>query len=333
MDLPAPTPPHQSATFAERGVSVPFTTPTLAGARVRMDTRHRLVLVVPNPSGRRGVYVLPWIGVRDMCCPTLHDGMLHDYICMGGAITPASVRSAARRVALDGAAGRAAHAAAVTANQADALSRQATNRHLLFALAARTNVHATLAEIADLAGVVDAIGVGSLAEKAAIPMRMARLKGLRHALSAWSCLGADDTGNVSMACSMADLALRCGELVLKAARERVADIERLLCDWRCNPGEVTAVVTRPAWVLDGWDLPSMLWTVASGDAARRMALSEMGEMLTVLPAEAGEWIGASIDAEASQAVRRMAGLNRRLQGGLDAVDLTARNEQFRAMAA
>ena len=59
MDLPTPIPSHQSATFGERGVSVPFTTPALAGARVRRDARHGLALLVPNPSGGRGIYVLP----------------------------------------------------------------------------------------------------------------------------------------------------------------------------------------------------------------------------------------------------------------------------------
>ncbi len=136
-----------------------------------------------------------------------------------------------------------------------------------------------------------------------------------------------------MACSMADLAVRCGEQVLQAARNRVIDIDRLLSDWRLDPDEVTAVAARPEWILDGWDLPVLLWTVASGAAARRMALVEMGQMLTVLPSEVGEWIGASIDAEAGQAVRRMVGLNREWQAGLGAVDLVARNEQFRAMAA
>jgi len=113
MDIPAPIPSHQSPTFEERGVSVPFTTPALAGARVRRDLRHGLVLLVPNPSGARGMYVAPWSGVRDMCNPTLHDGLLHDGLlhdaiaaAKAEPISPSMVRAAARRIAAEGAAGR-----------------------------------------------------------------------------------------------------------------------------------------------------------------------------------------------------------------------------------
>ncbi len=335
MDIPAPIPLHQSATFWERGVSVPFTTPALAGARVRHDARHELVLLVPNPSGGRGIYVVPWSGLRDMCNPTLHDGMLHDAILASkaGSITPGVIRAAARRVAATGAAGRAAHAAAVKAMQAEAESQQATNHYLLYALAAQTRAQASAAEVAGLAGIVDEIGVGLHADRADIPVRLGQLKAMRAELAGWLRMGADDAGSASMACGMADLTIRCAEHVLRAARERAADAESLLAEWRAQPDGLAAVFGRPAWVLDGWSLPCLLWGAASGVAARRAALLEIGQMLVVLPNEAGDWIGESIDAEASQALRPMAGLSRDGRSGPGALDLIARNERFRAMAA
>lgn len=335
MDIPAPIPSHQSPTFEERGVSVPFTTPALAGARVRRDLRHGLVLLVPNPSGARGMYVAPWSGVRDMCNPTLHDGLLHDAIAGAKAepISPSMVRVAARRIAAEGAAGRAARAAAIKAMQAETDSRQVTNRYLLYALAAQTTLQASSAEVAALAAVVDEVGVGPYAAQAGIPVRLAQLKALRQELGAWANMGADETGYLSMACGMADLAIRCGGQVLDAVRERMADVEGLLVEWRARPASVAAVFSRPAWVLDGWALPCLLWGAASGVSARRTALVEIGQMLAVLPQEAGDWIGVSIEAEATQAIRRMTGLSREWRTGLSALDLVARNEQFRAMAA
>lgn len=335
MDIPAPIPSHQSATFGERGVSVPFTTPALAGARVRHDARHGLVLLVPNPSGGRGTYVAPWSGLRDMCSPTLHDGMLHDAIlaAKGGPLTPWVVRAAARHVAATGAAGRAAQAAAVKAMQAAAESQQATNHYLLYALAAQTMAQAGTAEVAGLAGVVDEIGIGPHADRADIPVRLRRLKALQAKLAAWLDMGTDDTGSASMACGMAELAIRCAEHVLHAARERTADVESLLAEWRARADGVAAEFSRPAWVLDGWSLPCLLWGAASGIAARRAALLEISQMLVVLPNEAGDWIGESIDAEASQALRPMATLGRVWRSGLGTPDLVARNERFRAMGA
>ena len=335
MDIPAPIPSHQSATFWERGVSVPFTTPALAGARVRHDARHGLVLLVPNPSGGRGIYVVPWSGLRDMCNPTLHDGMLHDAILASksGSISPGVIRAAARRVAATGAAGRSALAAAAKAMRADAESQQATNHYLLYALAAQTAAQASAAEVAGLACIVDAIGVGPHADRADIPVRLGQLKAMRAELAAWLRMGADDAGSASMACGMADLTIRCAEHVLRAARERAADVEGLLAEWRAQPDGLAALFSRPAWVLDGWGLPCLLWSAASGVSARRAALLEIAQMLVVLPNEAGDWIGESIDAEASQALRPMAGLSRDGRSGLGALDLVARNEHFRAMAA
>ena len=43
----------------ERGASVPFTTPMLSGARVRPADRIGLELLMPNPSGGRGTYIVP----------------------------------------------------------------------------------------------------------------------------------------------------------------------------------------------------------------------------------------------------------------------------------
>ena len=335
MDLPSPIAPHQSATFEERGVSVPFTTPALAGARVRRDARHGLVLVAPNPAGRRGVYVLPWSSVRDRCHPTLHDNMLHDQISAsrGKPITPGTVRAAARRVATDGAAGRPAYAAAVKALRAGIESCQATNQFLLGVLAAQTAVQADLTDVATLAGIVDEIGVGPHAARASVAVRLAQLRTLHEKFAALSRTGSDETGYVSMTCGMAALAIRCAEEVLAAARARVADIGGLLAGFRNGPADIAAVVGRPAWVLDGWDLPCLLWDAASGATAQRAALIEIGQILAVLPKEAEQWIGAALNVEANQAIRRTVGINQDWRTGLSTLDVVARNEQFRALAA
>jgi hypothetical protein len=335
MDLPSPIAPHQFATFEERGVSVPFTTPTLAGARVRRDPRHGLVLVVPNPAGGRGVYVLPWSGVRDMCQPTLHDNMLYEQIShrKDRPISPGTVRASARRVAAEGAAGRAAHAAALQANRADIESGQATNQHLLRALAMQPAVQADLTEVATLAGMVDEIGIGPQSARASIPVRLAALQELHEEFAAWSLTGSDETGYVSMTCAMSTLTIRCADQVIAAARARVGDIGSLLAALRTRPGELAAVIGRPAWVLDGWDLPCLIWNAASGVAAQRTALLEIGQILTVLPREAGQWIGTSIDAEVSQTIRRTVAVNQDWRTGTSTLDVVARNEQFRALAA
>ena len=51
---------YEPATFLDRGVTVPFTTPMLMGARARpREDREGLEVIIANPSGTSGVYILP----------------------------------------------------------------------------------------------------------------------------------------------------------------------------------------------------------------------------------------------------------------------------------
>ena len=79
LSLP-PIQTYRPATFLERGVAVPFTTPLLTGARARLGARCNVELVVRNPSGGRGYYIVPCASVRALCRPTVHDSRLNRLI-------------------------------------------------------------------------------------------------------------------------------------------------------------------------------------------------------------------------------------------------------------
>jgi hypothetical protein len=110
LDRYAAALPERPATFAERGVAMPFTTPMLAAARLRRGADGLPELLLPALGGR-GVYILGWEACLGLCGPTLHDRGLWAELA-GRTPSPAAVRDAARRVALRGLAGRAARAAA-----------------------------------------------------------------------------------------------------------------------------------------------------------------------------------------------------------------------------
>src|SRR6185312_6270624 len=120
--------------FLERGVLVPFTTPVLAGARARPSERCGTELLVPNLSGGRGVYVLPWNNVSRLCRPTVHDRRLNQKVETLITVTPGSIRQAAREVAIEGLAGREAQFAAAKAADRDHRARLRTNFLLLVRL-------------------------------------------------------------------------------------------------------------------------------------------------------------------------------------------------------
>jgi hypothetical protein len=104
----------QPATLAERGVHAPFTTPALFAARLRQGPTHAAEVVMASPSGRRGWLVLPWPAALDACQPSLADRALVARLGRE-ALSPDTVRAAARAVALDGLAGRRARRAAASA--------------------------------------------------------------------------------------------------------------------------------------------------------------------------------------------------------------------------
>ncbi len=248
---------YHPTTFLERGVAMPFTTPLLAGARARPADRGGVELIVPNPSGGRGVYILPWAGVRELCKPTVHDTRLHQKITGLRAVTPALIREAAREVAAEGLAGREALAAAGSTAETDRQDRVVTNFLLLMAMVEQVRpagaagpapdrgkpdrsrldelearARQTIAELApqvgwpaaaiasgleELAGIFMGVGVGVLAEQARIPRALEQLCSFRAETAAWAQENGDDSG------SLAGMASAAAGLTITCARATLAD--------------------------------------------------------------------------------------------------------------
>lgn len=67
---------YRPVTFLQRGVAMPFTTPYLLGGRIRPGEFGTPELVLANPAGDEGVYIMPWSSLPDLCILTLHDSAL-----------------------------------------------------------------------------------------------------------------------------------------------------------------------------------------------------------------------------------------------------------------
>ena len=325
----ATVPVHQPATFLERGVHLPSTTPLLAGTRVRRGEQG-LEFVVPNPAGGRGLYILEWSGVQDLTHPTLHDVLLHDALRKAWPIAPQTVRAAARQVALDGAAGREAQAAALRAETADTEAQRATRCQL----AARMDKKdASAADVDALAGSLSALGLDAEAAQARVPALLARLETLRTELQAWAGQHGDETGAVAVILAASHLATYGGAKLLTDARAQAQDIGALLAGWRPNPGNPSLAINRPAWILDGWELPCLIWQQVDTLPKQQAALIEICHILPVLPLEAGRWIGLSVSSAIDLELRRTISANKDWRTGIAALDRVQRNERLRAMAA
>ena len=80
-------------TFLEWGVAVPFTTPLLSSGRVRPGRRGRPEMLMPNPSGGRGLYVFDLAAAPEVTSLTLHDRLLVErLLALSATKVPAPVR-------------------------------------------------------------------------------------------------------------------------------------------------------------------------------------------------------------------------------------------------
>ena len=98
---------RQPASWAERGVHMPFTSPVLFGARLRGRGSLPPEVVLAHPGGQRSFLVMPWPAAVDACRPSLADRALMRAL-EGQAPGPGAVRLAAAAVAGTGLLGRGA---------------------------------------------------------------------------------------------------------------------------------------------------------------------------------------------------------------------------------
>lgn len=359
---------HHPATFQSRGVAVPFTTPLLAGARVRAGSNNAPELVVPNPSGGRGVYIVQWSGVRALCNPTVHDTLLFRRVAGLPRIDPGCLREAALAIAREGYAGIEAAAAATLAIDTDRRLGLRVHFQLLTALLNQVNpagrngpvspertpefdrrasnvLHAIAPAFGcpatQLATGLDALGdafasVGMMPDDrdTRVPRLLGKLDDTRNRVSQW--LGAspdNDIGGLGRTIvSGMTVAHRAGSALLAAARTELADPAGLLKRWVANPLETTAMAARCDWLLDGWQGVCLLWQTADCDATRRAALLEMAQVLPVMPREVAEWTDTPIPESVMDPAARVVSTNDDWRRGAAAFALIRRNEALRAMS-
>lgn len=358
---------HNPATFRERGVAMPFTTPLLAGARARVPARTGIELLLPNPSGGRGVYVVHWTSAQEQYRPTVHDTVLLQRIGGCRVLDPRKIRAAGWDVAREGWAGQEACAAAGAAEQTDRSQRLLAEFQLLNALAGQLNPHGLKPDAADdpaaalarlrgallnrlavsfgrtglqlgatlaaLADVVAPVGATPNDASSRIARLVSQLQETRADMLRSFHVSEENDGirvGRSITASMGGT-LACATALLDAGHALVADPLVLLKQWVASPDRVTAVMTRAEWVLDGWERIALLWRSAGNNTERRGALREMAQLVPVLPPETSEWTGAALPVEATDPGCRNACQGDGGRGGVALVKIGA-NEKLRAMS-
>jgi len=346
------------ATFLERGVTIPFTSPQLNGARARPGERMPLELIIPNPSGGRGVYILPLDGIQDYCPLTINDRRLADAISKLRGVTPDAIRQVAREVAREGLAGRAAVAAAKQAQQNDEAAQIQANFDLLINLVLQTErkgeeptpvetanpmdleyrgrravartaarlgctQDSAAAALEQLAIVFQDVGVRNAAR---IPRELENLTCVRRDVTTFSETASDAKASEAQLIAVsADLTITLVTATLADARALVGDIKKLLGDWFSDPAPTMQLLARPDWLLDGWNRICAIWVSA---ASPEDAVSEMAALIPVIPREAELWSGSRLGhlIDVPQYRRAVVRQLEDWRTGVTVTDLIARNE-------
>jgi hypothetical protein len=359
---------HHPTTFRTRGIAVPFTTPLLAGARARKSNRGEVEIVVPNPSGGRGVYILNWAGVCELCRPTVHDTLLSRTIWDLQDVNTASIRQAALDIATAGHAGRAALVAAEFATAADRTQRLLSHFLLLMAVVEQVDPNGTKAQTllertperdrrinaalgiiapsmgrptlllaAGLASIADAFAPLGIAEDdctARVPRIIQRLRetgvALSHFVSQTPENDIDGLGRLLAAAMQS--AANTATALLQATRLPLTGPVALLKAWFADRTSIQALTQRCDALLDGWERITLLWLSATTTTLRRAALLEMIPLIPVLPGQALEWVDVVIPPEAMKQAVRVTSQDNAWRSGSAAFALIERNEKLRAMS-
>lgn len=348
---------------------VPFTTPLLGGTRARPAEKRNLELVVPNPSGGRGVYIMPWTSIGAVCRPTLHDKLLNSRVATVSSVTPSTIRRVAREIAAEGLAGEAAMEAAQVAEDTDKGDRLTTNYLLLMNLIDLVNAGSsarpstrgpdpaelekrarqTIAQIAPtlgqsthwvataletIADIMAQVGLGAGPATGRVPRLISLLHRARTDIAGWSRTQREDdqASYARMVCLVADHTLTMAETTLAKAQALTTDMMGLLRTWSTDSVSIVRLVERPEWLLDGWEQICLIWNYAQDDAARRAALVEIVGLVPVLPREASEWCEPTAKDREPVRFHRLVNLNEDWRTGATVFDLIARNEHIRSLA-
>ncbi len=368
INLPL-TQSYHPTSFAERGVAVPVTTPALLGARMRPAQRTGTEFIIPNPSGGRGVYILDWGGVRQFCRPTVHDTLLHQRVGRLPMMTPASVRQVARDIAAEGLAGRDARRAAEMAAQADTKRVLLANFLLLMTLVeqveptgmvieeamprtaelelrakhairqiaprVRTDPATIVADLEALAGLFARGGLDPWGRSPRLIRLLARMREFRDRLIRDAGPTLDGSGGGLAGSLIGSVAtfIRSADSLIAKAHGHLSDVVGLLGDWRTNPGGIQIAITRPDWLLDGWEQICLLAELASDAQDSQAIAREVAQLVPLLPKEAMDWLGDSLSQDALEPSQRATEQRSFARQTGASFGLVARNEKLRAMSA
>lgn len=320
--------PADPAGFVQRGAIVPFTTPNLLGARLRLGPdKGSLELALPSLGGSSEGQIIAGNALETTEGLTLHDRALWRKLQSVAFITPERLRNAAHDVAREGLRGRAAMDFALAQATADSTALRRMFFLLLTNLINRTEmpVENTVpperesltylrprigraigriakrvntstedveAALEALAGVFMPLGKAGDAVLGHRRLALADLRAFVQELGTWTAprVGSPRGTRAEWILRKAALSLSCTEAAIAELDRVMADTTILIHAWQRDQQAVLSRVARSEWLLDGWDIVIALWR-QSEPSDREAILWEMTQLVPQLPKEVENWAG------------------------------------------
>ena len=355
-------------TWAERGISVPFTTPALSQARMRLDEgSKRREFVLPNLSGGKGCYVMPWKSILGSMTTTLHDRVLFDLMQQHEVADPIKMRHVTLEVAAKGLSGpRAARRAQevldnekqyqvlttfllvlqllklVNVSTKDLISEglasenaQKRMRSALIGVAERLKIpHDDLyLRIETLSSLIAPIGLPQAPEPGRLRALTDNLIVFRDTVRGWTATMPEEIAQIGeFETKVAELTNQlASKSVLKVDSETEA-LAAMLRAWEKRFTAITHEVRQLSWLLDGWDYVITLFQEVSDktDKDRQTMLADVFPMLPQIPREQLEVIDEKRAGALSTIQRRWVRGNEDWRTGVLDYDQVQRLEARRA---
>lgn len=310
----------QPAKFEERGTAVAFTTPALAQARVRKDSRDNLELTVSSFSGVKGNYVIRWRDVPEIFNLTMHDRALHETILNSKSCLPPDVRHATLEAAKSGLAGPEAQKAAEEALAAEENELLLTRFFLIKASiermtggkmnlrasdlvsdSGREKVKETLGDVAhrlktttnvlysrleQWGAAISPLGLEGMPAECRLRRIVNQIVALGRDMNVWA--EGDKSEASELAAAISRVAAFTGDFgvdQMQVILRPVEHSERVLANWEKAEPLTKVEMDRLWWVVDGWEFVLLLWQDAQqmDRDAQRAAVTEIYRVLPMIP--------------------------------------------------
>lgn len=356
------------ATFEERGVTVPFTTPLLSQARLRRDQNDRFEFLLPNFTAGKGTYVLPWKGLPSVMTLTLHDRLLFDEIEQLEVHSPEQIRTCALSVQATGVCGPQAATKAADLREQDAHYLTLTQFILVTELLKLVGISAAdllrpgmtaddskrvarqaLAKVAhmvdiapdDMAARVDMLGEAVAPVGLPQAPKSGRLRALADRLQAFAQttqLFADtDPSDVAM---LGTYVSTVANHTLTLARQRIGkldaacrDAKQIVNDAPTLLKSIDEFVARISWLLDGWEFLIAMWESVKDEppATRQTTITDISRLLPLIPREEISHATDQLDLEAiARMQKKWVRVNQDWRTGVLDMDAVMRLEALKA---